>query len=365
MTVRKLVFLFVLYNIVAIVYYLFIIAGGWNVIKTVNIRLGLRNAAPSVFDTCPLKVLNHLDEELLHYHHPNYNPLKECRKYEPSVKLVSGQIVVPSNISNLTCKARCILHKPGDFGFLTDDWVELPSNHTFTCDIVESSCDRDGTIELYLHMQIYEKETNSKQSSIEESSGKKTSRHDVYVIILDSVSSFMIKRSFPKTLKFLKEEMGAVQMEFLDKVGDNSRANAFPLAFGTIVGEVYLGRSVQSGIRGLVDLPPIDPDWNDTEICAEPLDDYPFYLFQYAEVGYKTMTAQDYGVGFAFYPNCTGFIRDEADHVWVHFNNRRQNSTDFLMNRFRSCSERHLEMLEFLEKFMHAYPGAIVQSSAN
>ncbi|VDL87807.1 unnamed protein product [Nippostrongylus brasiliensis] len=79
MTVRKLVFLFVLYNIVAIVYYLFIIAGGWNVIKTVNIRLGLRNAAPSVFDTCPLKVLNHLDEELLHYHHPNYNPLKVGR----------------------------------------------------------------------------------------------------------------------------------------------------------------------------------------------------------------------------------------------------------------------------------------------
>ncbi|VDM62449.1 unnamed protein product [Angiostrongylus costaricensis] len=42
----------------------------------------------------------------------------------------------------------------------------------------------------------------------------------------------MMKRSCPKTLEYLKS-MGGVQMEFLNKVGDNSRPNGFALAFGT------------------------------------------------------------------------------------------------------------------------------------
>uniref|UniRef100_A0A0K0D359 DUF2201 domain-containing protein n=1 Tax=Angiostrongylus cantonensis TaxID=6313 RepID=A0A0K0D359_ANGCA len=57
------------------------------------------------------------------------------------------------------------------------------------------------------------------------------SKPDVYMFILDSTSSFMAKRSLPKTIAYLKS-IGGVQMEFLNKVGDNSRPNGFPLAFG-------------------------------------------------------------------------------------------------------------------------------------
>ncbi|VDL79817.1 unnamed protein product [Nippostrongylus brasiliensis] len=155
-------------------------------------------------------------------------------------------------------------------------------------------------------------------------------------------------RSFPKTLEYLKSNMGAVQMEFLNKVGDNSRPNGFPLTFG---------RSIEGGSRDLVGLPPLIPDWNNDEICAKVIDDYPYHMFQYGKMGYKTMIAQDYDIGMVFYPKCVGFNRSEADHIWIPFDNRRKHSDNFKKSLKDSCSERHLEMLEYLEKFMNAYPG--------
>ncbi|KAJ1365610.1 hypothetical protein KIN20_025990 [Parelaphostrongylus tenuis] len=64
------------------------------------------------------------------------------------------------------------------------------------------------------------------------------SKPNVYIFIIDSVSSFMIKRSCPKTLEYLKN-MGGVQMEFLNKVGDNSRPNGFAFAFGMLARKFF------------------------------------------------------------------------------------------------------------------------------
>ncbi|ETN74307.1 hypothetical protein NECAME_13051 [Necator americanus] len=69
------------------------------------------------------------------------------------------------------------------------------------------------------------------------------------------------------------------------------------------------------------------------------------------------MTAQDFDVGMIYYPKCLGFSKSESDHVWRPFDLRRGDSTDFKKSLEESCSERHLEMLEYLEKFMYAYPG--------
>ncbi|RCN44464.1 hypothetical protein ANCCAN_09531, partial [Ancylostoma caninum] len=186
---------------------------------------------------------------------------------------------------------RCILPVK-DRTYIAGAWVNLPSNFTFECDIVETKCLSGETIDSFLHMQIYEK-TGAAASS----------RHDVYILIIDSTSSFMAKRSWPKTLKYLKEQMEAVQMEFLNKVGDNSRPNGFPLAFG---------KSIEGGSRDLVGLPPLVPDWNDTAICHEYLDEKHDVL----SVRLQTMIAQDFDVGVVHYPNCSGFNKSEADHIW-------------------------------------------------
>ncbi|KAK6027640.1 hypothetical protein OSTOST_06328, partial [Ostertagia ostertagi] len=190
---------------------------------------------------------------------------------------------------------------------------------------------------------------------------------DVYILIIDSASSFMIKRSLPKTIEYLRETVGGVQMEFLNKVGDNSRPNGFPLAFG---------KSIEGGSRDLVGLPPLIPDWNDTEKCGEYLDQFSYHLKEYKDMGYKnfrtvckqfergklqTMIAQDYDVGMVYYPDCLGFNRSEADHIWRPFDLRQKESSNFKKSLWQSCSEPHLEMLDYMEKFMNAYPGRPVK----
>ncbi|KAK5984781.1 hypothetical protein GCK32_020825 [Trichostrongylus colubriformis] len=57
-------------------------------------------------------------------------------------------------------------------------------------------------------------------------------RPNVYILLLDAVSSLQAKRSLPRTLAYLKTELDAVQMEFMNKVGKNSRPNGFSLFFG-------------------------------------------------------------------------------------------------------------------------------------
>ncbi|RCN44465.1 hypothetical protein ANCCAN_09532 [Ancylostoma caninum] len=307
--------------------------------ETYNLANSSTNTNKSIFDSCPLILFNHLDPELLKYYHPNYNPKANCTVYEPLTDLNNGRIIVREKAKGFKCKARyaqCILPVK-DRTYIAGAWVNLPSNFTFKCDIVETKCLSERTIESFLHMQIYEK-TGAVASS----------RHDVYILIIDSTSSFMAKRSWPKTLKYLKEQVEAVQMEFLNKVGDNSRPNGFPLAFG---------KSIEGGSRDLVGLPPLVPDWNDTAICHEYLDGYSYHLLDYRKEGYKTMIAQDYDVGMVYYPNCIGFNKSEADHTWRPFDIRRAESVNFKKGLVESCSERHLEMLEYLEKFMHSYHG--------
>ncbi|KAK5969794.1 hypothetical protein GCK32_021625 [Trichostrongylus colubriformis] len=71
-------------------------------------------------------------------------------------------------------------------------------------------------------------------------------------------------------------------MEFMNKVGKNSRPNGFSLFFG---------KSVEGGSRALVGLPPIIPDWNSTEKCNEYLDEYSYDLKEYRLSGYKVSIA--------------------------------------------------------------------------
>ncbi|VDO64206.1 unnamed protein product [Haemonchus placei] len=184
----------------------------------------------------------------------------------------------------------------------------------------------------------------------------------------------MSKRALPETLAYLKTELQAVQMEFYNKVAHNSKPNAFPLFFG---------KSIEGGSRAFFGLPPLIPDWNETEICIEYLDKYSYELEEYRQSGYKarctaeevqwpilqwlaaepplicdfTMVAQDWDVGFVFYKNCTGFKRAEADHIWRPFDVRMEETYTLRSLYYKYCGEPHLYMLEYMEKFMRSYPG--------
>ncbi|KAK6738571.1 hypothetical protein RB195_020589 [Necator americanus] len=293
----------------------------------------------SIFNTCELIVFNHLDPELLEFHYPGYNPKNGCIPYEPITVLHDAKVNVTEKAKRYTCKARCLYNKR-DAEYTADPWISVPSEKKFECDIVETDCDPPtlyGSKESYIHSQIYEKRSQNSSSD---------HRPNLYVILIDSVSSFMAKRALPRTIEFLKSEFDAVQMEFLNKVGSNTRPNAFPLFFG---------KSFEGGSRALVGLPPLEPDWNSEEKCGKYLDEYSYYLEEYRMRGYKTMVGQDWSVGVPYYPNCLGFNRPEADHMWRPFEVRMIESK--ILTKNFNCSERFIELLDYLEKFMNAYQG--------
>ncbi|XGW07766.1 hypothetical protein V3C99_010706 [Haemonchus contortus] len=307
-----------------------------------NIQLSFKATTSTIFDTCPLILYNHLDPQLLQFHLPDFNPMAKCRPYKPFTTLHRGRVYHTNEAKNYSCQARC-LYNDHDTNYTADPWVDIAIENIFKCDIVETECALGENLkEAYIHMQIYE------SNSTTQSKPSVKDRPHLFLIILDSVSSFMAKRSLPRTIDYLKREFEAVYMEFLNKVGYNSKTNGFPLFFG---------KSIEGGLRKLVGLPPLIPDWDHTKECYEYLDSHPYYLEEYRKSGYKTMVAVDYEVGVVYYPRCKGFDRSEADHMWRAFDLRVKES-DHLWRAFNNhCSERHLEMFEFMEKFMNAYKG--------
>ncbi|KAL6729464.1 hypothetical protein Aduo_000514 [Ancylostoma duodenale] len=270
----------------------------------------------AILDTCPLKVIDPLSPELLQFHTPDFNPKENCTIYKPLTKLKNGTVVVLDE--NKKCIARCLFHET-ESKFDRGRFILLPSDNIFECDVVETNCEDQS----YMHLQIHESDVREEDSK---------PLPNVYLLILDSVSNFMAKRSLPKTLAFLKEEMDAVEMEFLNKVGDNSRPNGFPMVFGKSIVKV-----------SRVNRPAELPDWNIDEICYKYMDEYPYYLEEYRKKGYKTMIAQDFSMGILSYQ-----VPFDLNYWDKRFHDKLAGNT---------CGESHLYMLDYYEKFMNSYPG--------
>ncbi|KAK6013269.1 hypothetical protein OSTOST_21473, partial [Ostertagia ostertagi] len=108
----------------------------------------------SIFDTCPLKIYNHLDPQLRQFHNPQYNPKAGCTLYEPLTILENGTLRTTEKAKGYKC-----IYNDHDTKYIADPWIILPSEEPFRCDIIESQCSNGisfSSNESYLHMQIYE-----------------------------------------------------------------------------------------------------------------------------------------------------------------------------------------------------------------
>ncbi|VDP18107.1 unnamed protein product [Heligmosomoides polygyrus] len=72
--------------------------------------------------------------------------------------------------------------------------------------------------------------------------------------------------------------MGAVEFRKFNKVGLNSRPNAFPL---------LMGKTIEMVTRKPMNMPSVQPDWSYNEHCKRYLDDEPYIPLEYEKLGYK------------------------------------------------------------------------------
>ncbi|KAI1702251.1 hypothetical protein DdX_15589 [Ditylenchus destructor] len=138
----------------------------------------------------------------------------------------------------------------------------------------------------------------------------------VHILVLDSTSHSNFLRSAPKFTQLLLEEYGAIPFPHLNKVGLNSWPNGFAILMGKQSEDMPASPINNETIKG-------DAGYEFDTICHLPLDnETSSIVYQFRELGYKTMWAEDEWRYVFNYPNCIGFKKQPADHYFKPFSLR-------------------------------------------
>ncbi|CAD6184894.1 unnamed protein product [Caenorhabditis auriculariae] len=182
-----------------------------------------------------------------------------------------------------------------------------------------------------------------------ESQAKNGKQYSVYGLLIDSASTPQTIRNMPATLSYLERQMGAVTFEYLNKVGLNSYPNAMALWFNKQVHDLN---------RLVYDLPVKKADIPGHEkICYNYLNKEEFIMHFYEDAGYKTFLAEDWARGALLWPNCNGFYYQPTTHFNRPYQILLEESKKIMSERSRTCMEHHIELLDYLGKFIESYKG--------
>ncbi|KAK6050229.1 hypothetical protein COOONC_12266 [Cooperia oncophora] len=159
----------------------------------------------------------------------------------------------------------------GDNHYTMGAWS--PINDTvFNCDFVETHCKSGNETRRYIHMQIAE------QKSATDKNLDPQRNPDVVLMVIDSVASTQFIRGLPRTVNFLLHGMEAIEFRKFNKVGSNSRPNAFP---------ALVGKTTEAIVRKPMNLPTIPADLTYDQYCRRYLDNESYVPLMYKKAGYK------------------------------------------------------------------------------
>ncbi|XP_062580483.1 uncharacterized protein LOC134242421 isoform X2 [Saccostrea cucullata] len=163
-------------------------------------------------------------------------PLK-CETWENLVYIdaegilhVNETAISRSGHGHVTCKYGKI-HLHGDYGKVSiEDLVEFKQPEYIDTDFINVQCFNDDNKQIYnnLHLHVDIKSIK-KQRQIGMESKDQLS---VYLFGIDSMSRLITERKMPKTMKYLREELGAYVFKGYTKVADNSYPNLLPVFTG-------------------------------------------------------------------------------------------------------------------------------------
>ncbi|WKY09961.1 hypothetical protein Q1695_002370 [Nippostrongylus brasiliensis] len=286
-----------------------------------------------IFDVCPFEYSNPWNNSL---GHPQVKECKPNRAYVPITELVDNRVEFVNSSAEIKCFARCIEFY-GDNSYLMSEWKATEENE-FTCDFVETNCTVNGTSQTMLHQQLVEQPVEKQLDP---------AKHpDVHVFILDSVSSGQVIRALPRTVNFFMNAFNAVQFRKLNRIGRESRSNAFPLFLGAVIEDVE---------RTIVDRPSIPSDYDYSEHCKQYLDGKNYTPMEYTKFGYMTLMVEDYELTAMTWPDCLGFLRKQTHHNYRPFYTRFHQTYAHLEKEL--CLPTHKLQLQYLSRFWNSYKG--------
>jgi hypothetical protein len=192
------------------------------------------NPNDNTVERCILPYFDPWDADIVNIVDPKYDPMVDCVPTITQIsRLVKRRLRIIDNDTNLNCRYRCLYPK-SDFELRYDAWIRLKMSISppLDCDFVEVNCSRlnDPTFAYsMLHTQVI---VNGAYLSADAKRLTKVYRPSVLLLIFDAVSSNQAIRSFAKSFQTLLYKYEAVHFRALNKIGLNSRPNAYALLNG-------------------------------------------------------------------------------------------------------------------------------------
>nr|CRZ25204.1 Bm7123 [Brugia malayi] len=253
--------------------------------------------------------------EILPYLYPDWDPLKECNVTRVMhTELKNGSIRMLDNTTS-KCEYRC-LYKDGETNFISGKWTEMEKNVTYyeSCDFVETHCtDGNTTTFRYIHVQvirptqkIFQKEDNLHPG--------------VFIFILDSTSLSSGIRTMAKTNQVLRQFYEATTFYYHNKIGRNSRQNAYGIFSGTRIFDLNANRF------------PGKNNSEHPEFCKHGIKINETVTYDFTNQTYASIMAEDW----------------PSEEVWKDFN------THFYKGE---CQEYYHKIMDFVDKFLDEYKG--------
>lgn len=125
---------------------------------------------------------------------------------------------------------------------------------------------------------------------------------NVLLLGIDSLSRSNVARQMPKTLQYIMEEFGGVEMKGYTKVGDNTLVNVIPLLTGKYVSDAFPGRDAFNSNNAYFDDTPLHFVWTN-----------------YSQKGYYTAFTEDVTKIPIFQEMHSGFRVQPTDYYNRHF----------------------------------------------
>uniref|UniRef100_A0A1I7S5N0 Exostosin domain-containing protein n=1 Tax=Bursaphelenchus xylophilus TaxID=6326 RepID=A0A1I7S5N0_BURXY len=296
---------------------------------------------------CFLPALNPWDPSILKYLNPQSALNKTCKPtYPVRSYFIKNTLRVNTTMgSNEHCFYRCVI-SIHDHLLQQGQWIKIneTSGNEVNCDVTEVKCKMNETDSYHFaHVNLVEK----KRGKI----GPNPVANDVYLIILDSVSSNTFRRAFQSTKQYLEQEHSAVFFPYLNRVGVNSRPNNY----GFLLNE------------RAEDLPaspwnPFSGEGLDRVICNRSVMEYNYIGKDFQKTGYRTMIDTDWFYSLFESPNCTGFGMIPTDH-YIHTyelivdSDSPEGDKNLSRNIHKgACVEPHHRPIKTLQQFANLYP---------
>ncbi|CAD5227242.1 unnamed protein product [Bursaphelenchus xylophilus] len=211
------------------------------------------------------------------------------------------------------------------------------------CEAVEIRCKNSSGAFIYenLHLQVFERKKAPEEAS--------SSRPDVVVLLIDSMSHSQYIRSMRKTRDYLQFTLQSIEFPYVTKVALNSRPNAYGFFITDEPIEKYENKF---GIYTTADFKP--------KLCQVGLDNRDFIGFDFNRNGYVTLNNEDWQFGAFSWPGCKGFERPFTNHsnkpFIIRATGKDYKNSVYQRNLYQGvCKEGHQHMLEYLKDFFAKY----------